>query len=97
MKFNEKCYSLLKKIPRGKVVTYKQIALELGSRGYRAVGNALNKNKNLIKIPCHRVVRNNGNVGGYALGQEKKIKLLQKEGVEVVNGKINLKKFGYFF
>ena len=91
MKFNEKCYSLLKKIPRGKVVTYKQIALELGSRGYRAVGNALNKNKNLIKIPCHRVVRNNGNVGGYALGQE------QKEGVEVVNGKINLKKFGYFF
>jgi len=97
MKFNEKCYSLLKKIPRGKVVTYKQIAFELGSRGYRAVGNALNKNKNLIKIPCHRVVRNNGNVGGYALGQEKKIKLLQKEGVEIVDGKIDLKKFGYFF
>ena len=97
MKFNEKCYSLLKKIPRGKVVTYKQIALELGSRGYRAVGNALNKNKTLIKTPCHRVVRSNGFVGNYSQGMNKKIKLLQKEGVEVVNGKINLKKFGYFF
>ena len=46
MKFSEKCYGLLKKVPRGKVVTYKQIASMLGSKGYRAVGNAMHRNPN---------------------------------------------------
>lgn len=96
MNFNEKCYSLLKKVPRGRVVTYKQIAEKLGSKGYRAVGNAMNKNKNK-KVSCHRVVRNDGGVGGYARGVNAKIKLLRKEGVEIVNRKIDLEKYRYSF
>jgi len=95
MSFSEKCYSVLKKIPRGKVVTYKQIASSFNSRAYRAVGNALNKNSCLIKVPCHRVIRSDGNLGGYVLGVKKKINLLKKEGVEVIKGKVDLKKFEF--
>lgn len=95
MPFNESCYKLLKKIPFGKVVTYKNIAECLNSKGYRAVGNAMNRNKNLMRIPCHRVVKSDGKIGGYVLGIKRKIKLLRKEGIEVKNRKIDLKKYGY--
>jgi methylated-DNA-[protein]-cysteine S-methyltransferase len=95
--FCERVYILLNQIPKGKVVTYSQIASKLNSSAYRAVGNCLNKNENLIKIPCHRVIRSNGEVGGYALGSRKKTKLLKKEGVEVINRKIDLDKFGFKF
>jgi len=95
--FEEKIYFLLKKIPLGKVVSYKNIADKLNSKAYRAVGNALKKNKSLIEIPCHRVVRNNGDVGGYVLGRKNKIKLLKKEGIEIVNGKIDMKKYCWKF
>ncbi len=60
----------------------------LNPKAARAVGRILNSNKNLITIPCHRVVKSNGEVGGYALGTEKKIELLKKEGVEIKNGKV---------
>ena len=97
MVFSEKVYSLLKQIPKGKVVTYKQVAQALNSNSYRAVGNALNKNEKLIQIPCHRVIRSDGTVGGYKLGVRKKIEILKKEGVEVINQKVDLKKFGFKF
>lgn len=64
--FNEKCYSLLKKVPRGKVTTYKEISRKLKSKGYRAVGNAMNKNPYAPKVACHRVVKSNGEIGGFA-------------------------------
>ncbi len=94
--FNQKCYNLLKKIPEGKVTTYKAIAKKLKSNAYRTVGNAMNKNPSPIKVPCHRVINSNGSLGGYSLGIKKKIKLLKKEGIEIKNRKIDLKRFGYF-
>jgi methylated-DNA-[protein]-cysteine S-methyltransferase len=93
--FSERCYSALLKIPRGKVTTYKEIAKALHSKAYRAVGNAMNKNSHAPIVPCHRVVKSNGEVGGFASGTKKKIIMLKKEGVEIIRGKINLKKYLY--
>ena len=96
--FNEKCYELLKLIPEGKVTTYKEMSKALNTKAWRAVGSAMAKNPHLIVIPCHRVVRSDGSVGEYALGSNEKSKLLQKEGVQVSNGKIdNLSEFMYTF
>ena len=95
--FNERCYEVLKKVPRGKVTTYKEIAKKLKSKGYRAVGNAMNKNPYAPRVPCHRVVCSDGKVGGFAHGTKKKIEMLRKECVEISNGKIDLKKFGWKF
>ena len=89
MEFKEKVLSLVGQIPRGKVTTYKELAKALGrQRAYRAVGNALNKNPKPIKIPCHRVVRLDGQIGGYKLGQKKKIELLEREGIIIKNKKV---------
>ena len=96
MNFNEKCYEVLRKVPRGKVTTYKEIARVLGSKGYRAVGNAMNKNRNK-DVPCHRVVSSNGKIGGFAFGATNKIKILKKESVEVKNGRTDLNKFMFKF
>lgn len=78
--FDRRCYALLKQIPRGKVTTYKLLAEALGTQAYRAVGNALSRNPDLVSVPCHRVVRSDGRVGGYAKGSDIKIALLQDEG-----------------
>jgi len=88
MTFHEKCYELLKKIPKGKVTSYKEIAHALNTKAYRAVGTAMNKNPNPVEVPCHRVVKTDGSLGGYAYGNIKKIALLKDEGVEVKEGKI---------
>ena len=96
--FNERCYNILKKVPRGKVTTYREIAKVLGSKAYRAVGNAMNKNPFPgSKVPCHRVVKSNGEVGGFASGTEKKILMLKEEGIEISNGKIDLDRFFHKF
>lgn len=95
--FTEKCYELLKKVPKGKVVTYKNIAEKLHTKAYRAVGNAMNKNSHPIIVPCHRVINSNGRPGGYSSGAKKKIELLKKEGIDIRNNKIDLRKYGYFF
>lgn len=86
--FDERCYELLKQIPKGRVTTYKLMAEALGTTAYRAVGNAMAKNPNPVTVPCHRVVKSDGKIGGYALGAEKKSELLRSEGVEVKDGKI---------
>jgi len=93
--FNEKCYAVLKKVPRGKVTTYGEIARALKSKGYRAVGNAMNKNPYAPHVPCHRVVGSNGGMTGFASGVNKKIKMLRAEGVVVERGKIDLDKYFY--
>lgn len=95
MNFNEKCYELLKKVPEGKVTTYSEIARALGTKANRAVGNAMKKNPYSPHVPCHRVVRNDGNIGGFALGTSRKIDMLKKEGVKAVEGKIDLDKYFY--
>jgi len=79
--FKEKVLAVVSKIPRGKTMTYKEVARLAGRpRAYRAVGNILNKNRN-PKIPCHRVIRSNGKIGGYNKGTRKKQELLKKEKV----------------
>ena len=89
-RFNNKFWSALKLIPRGKVTTYKAIAEFIGHGGAaRAVGNACNKNPNAPKVPCHRVVKSDWTLGGYAGGIKKKTQLLKKEGVKAVNGRIH--------
>ena len=96
--FNQKCYELLKLIPTGKVTTYGEMARALNTKAWRAVGSAMAKNKNLVVIPCHRVVRSTGSIGQYAMGSDKKAELLQSEGVAVVNGKVQeLDKYIYKF
>jgi len=87
--FEEKVWRACAKIPRGEVSTYKLIAKAIGKpKSARAVGNALNKNKNLKKVPCYRVVKSDGSVGGYARGQKKKIKMLIADGIKIKNKKI---------
>lgn len=93
MNFNEKCYALLSKVPRGKVTTYKAIAHKLNTKAYRAVGNAMNKNPYAPKVPCHRVVGSDGSMTGFASGINKKIAMLKSEGVEVKNRKVDLNKY----
>ncbi len=88
----KKVFSLVKKIPKGRVSTYKEIAKATGQQKLvRQVGQILKSNKNPINIPCHRIVRSDGMLGGYfGSGKEnikKKIKLLEEEGVEIVRGK----------
>lgn len=77
--FQKRVYNIVKKIPKGKVLTYKEVAVKLGNpRLARAVGNALNKNRDL-KVPCHRVIRSDGKLGGYRDGKKKSF-LLREEG-----------------
>jgi methylated-DNA-[protein]-cysteine S-methyltransferase len=94
--FNEKIYSILKKVPKGKVITYKDLAHRAGTRAYRAVGTALKNNPYAPLVPCHRVVKSDGFIGGF-LGSndpkskevKKKIKMLRKEGITIKNNKIS--------
>jgi len=88
--FKNKVYEIVRKIPRGKIMTYKRVAKLVGQpKAWRAVGNALNKNLNKKTIPCHRVIRSNGKIGGYKYGIKKKIALLIKEGIIIdSHGKI---------
>jgi len=93
MKFEERVWELMKRIPKGKVTTYALIAEKLNTVAYRAVGNACRRNPYAPVVPCHRVVRSDGTIGGFGgktSGKtvEKKIQLLRKENVEVRSGRI---------
>jgi methylated-DNA-[protein]-cysteine S-methyltransferase len=84
---NNDVYDLLLMIPAGKVSTYGDLARALGNpSASRAIGRILGENPNPIKVPCHRVVMSNGQVGGYAYGTARKRQLLEKEGVSLTNG-----------
>ena len=87
--FQSQCYEALKKVPRGKVITYGGLAEMIGRpKAHRAVGSAMNKNPFAPKVPCHRVVKSNGDLGGFSIDTKVKIKRLQEEGVMVSNNKI---------
>lgn len=78
--FSQSVYDVVRAIPEGRVMTYKEVAEKIGRpRSYRAVGTALSKNYN-PDIPCHRVVRSDGAVGGYNRGKRNKVAILRKEG-----------------
>ncbi len=88
MQFQEKVWKLMKRIPEGKITTYKIIAEKLGTKAYRAVGNACANNPYSPEVPCHRVVNSDGRVGNFSApgGIQAKIKLLQSEGLEIKRG-----------
>ena len=78
--FKNRVLDAVAKIPKGKTLSYKQVAQLAGSpRAYRAVGNIMNKNDN-PNVPCHRVIKSDGTVGGYAHGTNRKKEILKKEG-----------------
>jgi methylated-DNA-[protein]-cysteine S-methyltransferase len=78
--FEQKVYKAILKIPRGETKSYQWVAEKIGHpKAARAVGNALNKNPYTIIIPCHRVVRSDGSLGGYSGGLALKNKLLAEE------------------
>ena len=82
--FADKVYQVVRKIPRGRTRTYKEVAIAAGSpNAYRAVGNILNKNTDFKNIPCHRVIRSDGSIGGYVRGSSEKAELLEKEKTAV--------------
>ena len=85
-KFQIMVWNELKKIPEGEVRSYKEIAIAIGKpNSARAVANACGKNPSPIEIPCHRVIKSNGYLGGYSCkgGISAKRKLLKKEGISL--------------
>ncbi|MCR5416923.1 MAG: methylated-DNA--[protein]-cysteine S-methyltransferase [Pseudobutyrivibrio sp.] len=94
---SKRIYDAVKKIPRGKVATYGQVAAMAGNpKMSRAVGNALHKNPDFENIPCYRVVNSKGELAGeYAFGGEwAQKKLLEADGIEVIGGRVDLHKYG---
>ena len=79
--FRETCYKALQTIPYGKTISYQELANKINKpSASRAVGNAIHHNPLLIVIPCHRIIRKNGDLGGFGAGIDIKIKLLELEG-----------------
>ncbi|MGN0394347.1 MAG: methylated-DNA--[protein]-cysteine S-methyltransferase [Coprococcus sp.] len=92
-------YEAVKKIPKGHVATYAQVAAMAGNEKMaRAVGNALHKNPDPDHIPCFRVVNSKGELAGeFAFGgADAQAKMLKEDGIEVIDGKVDLNKYGFF-
>lgn len=92
------CYDLMRQIPRGKVTTYKILAEHLWTWP-RVIGRICGANPNIPSTPCHRVVRSDGKVDGYAHGTDRKIELLTQEGI-TINEKHTIKhlsEYLYYF
>jgi methylated-DNA-[protein]-cysteine S-methyltransferase len=92
MSFNQKVWAMCARIPKGQVSTYGEIARALGTKAYRAVGNALNRNPYAPQVPCHRVVGSDGSLTGFGGGLKLKAKLLGAEGIAVVHGKVDIRR-----
>lgn len=86
--FEKKVYIETMKIPKGEVKTYKEIGEAIGTKGYRAVGNALNKNPLAIIVPCHRVVGSNMKLTGFRGGLDMKKEMLNNEGIKIKKEKV---------
>ena len=89
MSLDKEIYKKLLQVPKGKVTTYGELAKAVGMKnGQRAVGKIMNKNPYPVIIPCHRVVKSDGKIGGYAYGEQIKSNMLSKEGIQIKDGKI---------
>jgi len=89
LNLEQKIYKKLLEVPKGQITTYGELAKAVGLKnGQRVVGKIMNKNPYPVIIPCHRVVMSTGKIGGYAFGENIKIKLLNDEGIQIKNGKI---------
>ena len=106
--FQQAILRILAEVPKGKVTTYGDLAKELAKRNSkwspnagRAVGTTMKNNPCGPRIPCHRVIKSDGTIGGFRGGAEgaidEKIRMLRDEGVKVTKGKIDLKKFKHKF
>lgn len=93
----EKVYEVVSHIPKGKVMTYKSVSEISGVGDPRVVGFALHVNKDIVKIPCHRVVKSSGELAtGYARGgKSAQIAILESEGVAITKERIDLDKFQF--
>jgi methylated-DNA-[protein]-cysteine S-methyltransferase len=98
LKLEDKVYKKLFEVPQGMVTTYGELARAVGLKnGQRAIGRIMNKNPYPVIIPCHRVIKSNGDIGGYAWGEKIKTNMLSNEGVKIKNGKITDLKMIYRF
>lgn len=89
MDITQYTYDLVRQIPPGRVSTYGAVAKALGNPGYaRAVGKYMNKNPDADTMPCFKIVKSDGSLGGFGLGLDDKIKRLNKDGIKVKDGKI---------
>lgn len=99
--FDETVFTALKQIPRGRIVTYKILAQAIGRpRSARAVGQAVGRNPDAPKVPCHRVIYNDGRLGSYSGfgGKLAKIRLLEQEGITIKKDRVeNFQKLLYNF
>ncbi len=79
--FTERVCDVVARIPKGSTLTYKEVARRAGRpNAYRAVGNIMHRNPDTKRVPCHRVVRSDGDPGGYARGRRAKVAILKSEG-----------------
>jgi len=84
-----KVYTKLLRVPEGKVTTYGDLAKAVGLKnGQRVIGTIMKNNPFPVIIPCHRVVKSDGKIGGYTYGEMVKFKMLTKEGIKIKDGKI---------
>jgi methylated-DNA-[protein]-cysteine S-methyltransferase len=99
LKIEEKIYCKLLQVPIGYVTTYGELAKAINLKnGQRIVGQIMKKNPFPVIVPCHRVVKSNGTIGGYAYGLERKKYMLSKEGLKINDNKIlNFKKNIFHF
>lgn len=89
MNLEQKVYKKLIQVPQGKVTTYGELAKAVGLKnGQRVIGQIMKKNPYPVIIPCHRVVKSDGKVGGYSFGNSIKKNMLKKEGIKIKNEKI---------
>ena len=89
MNLEHQVYKKLTEVPQGRVTTYGELAKAVGlQNGQRIIGQIMKKNPYPVIIPCHRVVKSDGKIGGYAFGRDIKTNMLQKEGIKIQDGKI---------
>ncbi len=89
MNLSEYTYFLVRQIPKGRVSTYGAVAKALGDSNYaRAVGTYMNRNPDADTMPCFKIVKSDGSLGGFGLGIKDKIRRLHNDGVKVKDGKI---------
>ncbi len=89
MNLEQQVYKKLTQVPQGKITTYGELSKAVGLKnGQRVIGQIMKKNPYPVIIPCHRVVKSDGTVGGYAYGGDIKTNMLQKEGIKIHDGKI---------
>lgn len=89
MKLEHRVYKKLLEVPKGKVTTYGELAKAVGlTNGQRSIGRIMKKNPFPIIVPCHRVVKSDHRIGGYAYGEKVKENILFQEGLKISNGKI---------